>query len=68
MTGAKQHFVLWKSGIDTSSVELVHGDKYTLSYTYGWPSVLNEPENVGDRPTGVWAEVSGAGGFMFIVR
>ena len=39
-----QHFVLWKSGIDTDSVELVQGDKYTLSYTYGWPSGLPSPD------------------------
>lgn len=66
--GAKQHFVLWKGGIDTNSVELVQGDKYTLSYTYGWPSVNDEPENVDDLPTGVWAEVSGTGGFILIIR
>ena len=66
--GAKQHFVLWKGGIDTNSVELVQGDKYALSYTYGWPSVNDEPENVDDLPTGVWAEVSGTGGFILIIR
>ena len=66
--GAKQHFVLWKGGIDTNSVELVQGDKYALSYTYGWPSVNDEPENVDDLPTGVWAEVSGTGGFILIIQ
>lgn len=66
--GAEQHFVLWKGGIDTNSVELVQGDKYALSYTYGWPSVNDEPENVDDLPTGVWAEVSGTGGFILIIR
>ena len=54
---AHGHLLLWRSGIDTSSVELVQGDGYTLSYTYGWPSVLDAPENAGDLPTGVWADI-----------
>jgi len=51
--------VAWKGGIDTNHVTLVEPPKSTtLFYTYGWPSVLDEPENDGDLPTGVKAEVS----------
>ena len=65
---AKQHFVLWKNGIDTEHVELVQGDGYTLSWTYGWPSVLAEPENAGDLPTGVWADVPAQAGTMILIK
>jgi hypothetical protein len=61
--------VAWKGGIDTSHVTLVDPPKSTmLFYTYGWPSVLAEPENVGDSPTGVRAEIPGAPGFKLFVR
>ncbi len=65
---AKQHVVLWKNGIDTDSVELVQGQGYTLSYTYGWPSVLSAPENEGDLPTGVWVNASAQAGTMILVK
>ena len=65
---AKGHLVLWKAGIDTDSVELVQGDGYALRYTYGWPSELSAPENEGDLPTGVWADVQGAVATLFIVQ
>ena len=70
-TGRKRavQLVAWKGGIDTNHVTLVDPPKSsTLFYTYGWPSVLTEPENVGDSPTGVRAEVAGASGFKFFVR
>ena len=65
---AKGHFVLWKGGIDTDSVELVQGRGYTLSYTYGWPSVLAAPENEGDLPTGVWADVPAQAGMLILIK
>ena len=65
---AKQHFVLWRHGIDTTSVELVPGTGYTLRYTYGWPSVLDAPANAGDLPTGVWADVPAQAGTLILVR
>ncbi len=65
---AKGHVVLWKTGIDTDSVELVQGKGYTLSYTYGWPSVLAVPENEGDLPTGVWADVPAQAGTLILVK
>jgi hypothetical protein len=65
---AKQHFVLWKHGIDTDHVELVPGNGYTLRYTYGWPSVLDAPENAGDLPTGVWADVAAGAGTLLILK
>ena len=65
---AHGHLVLWRSGIDADHVELVQGDGYTLSYTYGWPSVLAEPENEGDPPTGVWADVSAQASTMLLIK
>ena len=65
---ARGHFVLWKGGIDTDSVELVQGSGYTLSYTYGWPSVLAAPENEGDLPTGVWADVPAQAGTLILIK
>ena len=65
---AKQHFVLWKTGIDTDHVELVPGDGYTLSYTYGWPSTLSAPAHAGDLPTGVWADVPAQAGTMLLIK
>ena len=67
-TTARGHLLLWKSGIDTSSVVLVPGAGYTLSYTYGWPSVLDAPENAGDLPTGVWADVPAQAGTMVLIK
>ena len=64
----RQHVVLWKSGIDTTNVELVAGSGYTLSYTYGWPSVLDAPENAGDLPTGVWADVPSQAGTLSVIK
>ena len=65
---AKQHFVLWRTGIDTDHVELVQGKGYTLHYTYGWPSTLSAPENEGDLPTGVWADVPATACTMILVK
>jgi hypothetical protein len=65
---AHGHLLLWKSGIDTDAVELVQGRGYTLSYTYGWPSVLDAPENAGDLPTGVWAEVPSQACTLIVVK
>ena len=65
---AKGHFVLWKTGIDTDHVELVQGDGYTLSWTYGWPSTLSAPENAGDLPTGVWADVPAQAGMLILIK
>ena len=65
---AHGHLLLWRSGIDTTSVELVPGNGYTLRYTYGWPSVLDEPENAGDLPTGVWADVAAQAGTLILVK
>ncbi len=65
---ARGHFLLWKSGIDTDNVELVQGRGYTLRYTYGWPSVLDAPENEGDLPTGVWADVPAQAGTLILVK
>ncbi len=65
---AHGHLLLWKSGIDTSSVELAPGRGSTLRYTYGWPSVLDAPENAGDLPTGVWADVAAGAGTLLLFR
>ena len=65
---AKQHFVLWRHGIDTTRVELVPGHAYTLRYTYGWPSDLFEPENEGDLPTGVFGYVPAQAGTVLMLR
>ena len=62
------HLVLWKSGIDTGSVELVQGTDCTLRYTYGWPSVLDAPENAGDLPTGVWADIDSRADLLLLVK
>ena len=53
--------VEWKSGIDTSHVRFATEPpaNVTLSWTYGWPSTLDAPENEGDAPTGVKAAFSG---------
>ena len=64
----RQHVLLWKKGIDTTNVELVAGSGYALSYTYGWPSVLNAPENAGDLPTGVWADVPSQAGTLIVIK
>jgi len=64
----RQHLLLWKGGIDTNHVELVQGDGYALSYTYGWPSTLVAPETEGDAPTGVWTECDGKPGIIIFVR
>jgi hypothetical protein len=58
---------LWKSGIDTSRVELVQGDGYELHYTYGWPSVATEPTEEGELPTGVWGRVDAISSTIIIV-
>lgn len=62
-----QHLILWKSGIDTSRVELVQGDGYELHYTYGWPSVATEPTEEGELPTGVWGRVDAISSTIIIV-
>jgi hypothetical protein len=65
---AKQHFVLWRTGIDTTHVELVPGKGYTLSWTYGWPSTNSVPATAGDLPTGVWADVPAQAGTLILVK
>ena len=61
--------VAWKGGIDTSHVTLVDPPKTTtLYYTYGWPSVLTEPANAGDAPTGVRATLRGYGGTLLLIK
>ena len=49
-------------------VELVQGEGYALRYTYGWPSDLDEPENEGDLPTGVWADVPAQAGTLILIK
>ena len=46
----------------------MQGKGYTLSYTYGWPSVLAVPENEGDLPTGVWADVPAQAGMLILIK
>ena len=54
--------VEWRSGIDTTYVRFADDlpEGATLSWTYGWPSTLAEPENEGDAPTGVKAVLVGS--------
>lgn len=52
----------------TGGTEILLDDGYTLRYTYGWPSVLDAPENEGDLPTGVWGDVKGASTTYFFVQ
>lgn len=51
----------WCSGIDTTHVRFADNipAAATLSWTYGWPSTLDAPENEGDAPTGVKATIVG---------
>ena len=61
--------VAWKGGIDTSHVTLVDPPKNaTLFYSYGWPSVLAEPENEGDLPTGIFGYVPAQAGTVLMLR
>ena len=61
--------VAWKGGIDTSHVMLVDPPQgATIFYTYGWPSVLAEPANAGDAPTGITANLVGVGGTRITIR
>ena len=55
--------VEWRSGIDTTHVRFADDltENATLSWTYGWPSTLAEPENEGDAPTGVKVTIVGRG-------
>ena len=68
VTSANGHLLLWKSGIDTSRVVFVPGKGCTMRYTYGWPSVLDAPENAGDLPTGIWADVAAGAGTLLIIK
>ena len=54
--------VEWRSGIDTAHVRFADDlpEGATLSWTYGWPSTREEPENAGDAPTGVKAVLVGS--------
>ena len=54
--------VEWRSGIDTTHVRFADDlpEGATLSWTYGWPSTLDAPENEGDAPTGVKAVLVGS--------
>ena len=61
--------VAWKGGIDTGHVRLVDPPKgATIFYTYGWPSVLTEPANAGDAPTGVRATLRGYAGTLLLIK
>jgi len=61
--------VAWKGGIDTDHVRLVDPPKgATIFYTYGWPSVLTEPANAGDAPTGVCATLRGYAGTLLLIK
>ena len=61
--------VAWKGGIDTGHVRIVDPPKgATIFYTYGWPSVLTEPANAGDAPTGITANLVGVGGTRITIR
>ena len=61
--------VAWKGGIDTGHVRLADPPKgATIFYTYGWPSVLTEPANAGDAPTGITANLVGVGGTRITIR
>ena len=61
--------VAWKGGIETSRVSFVAPPKgATLFYTYGWPSTLLAPANVGDAPTGIRATLRGYAGSILILR
>ena len=61
--------VAWKGGIDTAHVTLLDPPKSTtLFYSYGWPSVLEEPENAGDPPTGIRATLRGYAGTLLILK
>ena len=53
--------VEWRSGIDTAHVRFADNlpEAATLSWTYGWPSTLDAPENEGDAPTGVKVTIVG---------
>ena len=68
------HVLAWRTGIDTDHVVLAPGDGYTLRYTYGWdaeanlPLGLAEPENEGDLPTGVWADVPAQAGTLILIK
>lgn len=68
LRSTKQHLLLWKSGINTSNVELVQGEGYNLYYTYGWPSTAMEPSVEGELPTGVWGHVPAMSGMMIIIK
>ena len=61
--------VAWKGGIDTGHVRLADPPKgATIFYTYGWPSVLTEPANAGDAPTGVRATLRGYAGTLLLIK
>lgn len=72
--GFEMHLIGWRSGISVEDLELVSGNYYSLSYTYGWdtennqPAGLFEPETEGEAPTGVWIQANSASGFMIIVK
>ena len=68
VTSANGHLLLWKSGIDTSRIVFVPGKGCAMRYTYGWPSVLDAPENAGDLPTGIWADVAAGAGTLLIIK
>ena len=61
--------VEWRSGIDTNHVWFAtqQPENTTLSWTYGWPSTLAEPENEDDAPTGVKATIVGRGKLTMIL-
>ena len=61
--------VEWRSGIDTTHVRFADDlpEGATLSWTYGWPSTLDAPENEGDAPTGVKATIAGSAPRTFLL-
>ena len=71
---ARGFAIAWKKGILEENVVLVPGDGYTLRFTYGWdgeanlPLDLAAPENEGDLPTGVWADVPAQAGTMILIK
>lgn len=61
--------VAWKGGVDMDHVTFAEPPEgVEVFYTYGWPSVLTEPETAGDLPTVIRANLRGYGSTVLIVR
>lgn len=65
---ADGHLILWESGIDTNNVVVEDTRGAVLSYTYGWPSDLDEPEEVGQRPTGLKYFIPATAATVIIIK